>query len=87
MARPRTYGNDQQCPHCGSNWLPKYGRSWGEQTYRCGLCLYHFTPGAEHPHQSEKVRKLAVDLYTEGSNVEAIGRGLHVMPGTAYSWV
>ena len=87
MARARIYRKDQQCPRCGSNWLPKYGRSRGKQTYRCGQCLYHFTPGAEHPHQPEGVRKLAVDMYTEGSNLEAIGRVLGVKPGTVYSWV
>ena len=26
MARARMYRNDQQCPRCGSNRLPKYGR-------------------------------------------------------------
>ena len=95
MARARIYRKDQQCPRCGSNWLPKYGQSRGKQTpyrvrgrlYRCGQCLYHFTPGAEHPHQPEEVRKLAVDMYTEGSSLEAIGRVLGVKPGTVYSWV
>ena len=73
---------DRQCPPCGSNSLPKYGRSRGKQTpyrvrgrpYRGGQCLYHFTPGAEHPCQPERIGKLVVDLYTEGSNLEAIGR-------------
>ena len=87
MSRPRVYRKDQQCPRCGSNWLPKYGRSRGRQTYRCGQCLYHFTPGAEHPHQPEGVRRLAVDMYTEGSNLEAIGRVLGVKSETVYSWV
>ena len=87
MARARMYRNDQQCPRCGSNWLPKYGRSRGKQTYRCGQCLYHFTPGTECPHRPEGLKKLAVDLYTEGSSLEAIGRVLGVKSGTVYSWV
>ena len=87
MARPRIYRKDQQCPCCGSDWLPKYGRSRGKQTCRCGQCLCHFTPGTEHPQRSEEVRKLAVDLYTEGSSMEAMGRVLRVKLGAVYSWV
>ena len=51
------------------------------------MSLPFHTPGAEHPHQPEEVRKLAVDMYTEGSSLEAIGRVLGVKPGTVYSWV
>ena len=40
MAAARSYRDDLQCPHCGSNWLPKDGRSRGKQTYRCRLCHY-----------------------------------------------
>ena len=29
----RVYRHDLRCPHCGSNWLPKYGCSRGKQTY------------------------------------------------------
>ena len=50
MARARNCRKDQQCLYCGYNWLPKYGRSQGKQTYRCGQCLYHFASGAERPH-------------------------------------
>ena len=28
-----------------------------------------------------------MDMYTEGSNLEAIGRMLGAKPGTVYSWV
>ena len=76
MARARVYGKDQQCPRCGSNWLPKYGRSRGKQTYRCRpivvVNVSITSPlSAEHPHRPEGVRELAVDLYTEGSSLEA----------------
>ena len=66
MVRKRAYRDDMQCPRCGSNWRPKHGHSQGKQTYRCGQCLYHFIPGAQHPHQQEKVKSLAVELYAEG---------------------
>ena len=42
MAATRSYRDDLQRPHCGSNWLPKDGRSRGKQTYRCRLCHYRF---------------------------------------------
>ncbi len=29
----RDYRHDLRCPHCGSNWMPKYGTSRGKQTY------------------------------------------------------
>ena len=56
MAQPRVYRDGMQCPKCGSNWLPKCGRSRGKQTYRWGQCVYHFIPETEHPHQPERGR-------------------------------
>ena len=70
-----------------SNWLPKYGRSRGKQTYRCGECLYHFIPDTEHLHQPEPVKIQAVSMYSEGSSMEAISRVLGIKTGTIYSWV
>ena len=87
MAQPRVYRDGMQCPRCGSNWLPKYGRSRGKQTYRCRQCLYHFIPDSKHPHQPERVKNLAVAMYAEGNSIEAIGRILEIKAGTVYSWV
>ena len=87
MVRKRVYRDDMQCPRCGSNWLPKYGNSRGRQTYRCGQCLYHFIPEGQRPHQSERVKSLAVDLYAEGLGISAISRVLRAKLGTVYSWV
>jgi transposase-like protein len=87
VAQRRAYRDGQQCPRCGSNWLPKYGRSRGKQTYRCGQCLYHFILGTEHPHQPERVKVQAVSMYSEGSSIEAISRVMGVKAGTIYSWV
>ena len=87
MVRKRVYRDDMPCPRCGSNWLPKYGNSKGKQTYRCGQCLYHFIPGTKRPHQPEKVKSLAVDLYAEGLGIPAISRVLKTALGTVYSWV
>ena len=87
MAQPRVYRDGMQCPRRGSNWLPKYGRSRGKQTYRCRQCLYHFIPGTGHPHQPERVRNMAIAMYTGGNSIPVISRMLGIKVGTVYSWV
>ena len=87
MARPRTYRHDLRCPHCGSNWLPKYGRSQGKQTYRCGDCRYHFTPEGNRVFRPEGVKEQAVAMYCEGSSLRAISRVLEAPLLTVYGWV
>ena len=66
MAAARSYRDDLQCPHCGSNWLPKDGRSRGKQTYRCRLCHYRFTPDGNRHYYSEQIKEQAIDMYGEG---------------------
>ena len=87
MAAARSYRDDLQCPHCGSNWLPKDGRSRGKQTYRCRLCHYRFTPDGNRHYYSEKVKEQAIDMYGEGMAIAAISRVLEVKLGTVYQWV
>jgi len=83
----RAYRHDLRCPHCGSNWLPKYGRSRGRQSYRCGDCLYKFTPGGNRSYYSEATKRQAVEMYCEGSAIAAISRVLGVKSGTVGSWI
>ena len=87
MAAARSYRDDLQCPHCGSNWLPKDGRSRGKQTYRCRLCHYRFTPDGNRHYYSEQVKEQAIDLYGEGMAVAAISRVLEAKLGAVYEWV
>ena len=87
MAAARSYRDDLQCPHCGSNWLPKDGRSRGKQTYRCRLCHYRFTPDGNRHYYSEQVKEQAIDLYGEGMAIAAISRVLAVKLGAVYKWV
>ena len=71
MARPRAYNHDVRCPHCGSTWAPKDGHSKGKQTYRCGDCLYRFTPdGNRHYYPAMTIRQ-ALSMYSEGGSVSA----------------
>ena len=83
----RVYRHDLRCPHCGSNWLPKYGRPRGKQAYRCGDCRYKFTPEGNRHYYSEEVKRRAMSMYGEGSSMSAIARVLGVKLGTVYSWV
>ena len=76
-----------QCPHCGSNRLPKAGLSRGKQTYRCGECLHRFTPEGNRSYYSEEIKRQAIAMYTEGMGYAAISRVLDVKPETVYSWV
>ena len=83
----RAYRHDLRCPHCGSNWLPKYGTHRGRQSYRCGDCHYKFTPGGNRSYYPHKTIRQALDMYCEGASISAIGRTLGVKMGTVYSWV
>ncbi len=67
-----------QCPRCGSNRLPQYGRFLGQQTYRYGQCHYHFAPGTGRPHQPEQLKARAAALYAEGSSKAASSRLLGI---------
>ena len=87
MARPRAYRHDFRCPHCGSNWTPKDGRSRGKQTYRCRECHYRFTPEGNRHYYSAAVKSQALDMYQEGTGITAIGRVLEVQTATVFSWV
>ena len=87
MARPRTYRHDLRRPHCGSNWLPRYGRSQGKQTYRCGGCRCHFTPEGNRVFRPEALKAQAIAMYCEGSSLRAISRVLEAPLLTVYGWV
>ena len=83
----RAYRHDLRCPHCGSNWMSKYGTSRGKQTYRCGDCKHRYTPEGNRHYYSEAVKGQAVSMYLEGSSLSAIGRVLQVRLETVYSWI
>ena len=86
MAAVRSYRDDLQRPHCGSNRLPKDGRSRGKQTCRCRLCHYRFTPDGNRHYYTEQVKEQAIDMYGEGMAIAAISRVLEVKLGTVYGY-
>ena len=83
----RAYRDDLSCPHCGSNWLPKYGTSRGRQSYLCRNCHYKFTPGGNRSYYPESTKRQAAKTYCEGMNLSAIARALDVKKMTVYGWV
>ena len=76
-----------RCPHCGSNWMPKDGRSRGKRTYRCGDCKYRCVPDGSHHYYSSEVVDRALAMYAEGASVESIGRAMEIKEGTILRWV
>ena len=87
MARKRKLDPNHPCPHCGSIWVIKYGKSRGKQTYKCRRCHYRFTPDAKRHLYPERVKQEAIKLYLEGMSMSAISRSLGVKLGTVYSWI
>ena len=83
----RAYRDDMQCPHCGSNRLPKAGLSRGKQTYRYCECLHRLTPEGNRSYYPESIKRQAIAMRTEGMGYSAISRVLGVKLETIYSWV
>ena len=67
MARERSYRHDVRCRHCGSNWMPKDGRTRGQQLYKCGGCKRKQVADADQPHFPEHVKRQAVVEERDGS--------------------
>ena len=87
MVRARAYRHDVRCPNCGSNWMRKYGRIKGRQSYSCGDCGRRSLEGSAYSRPSEAVKAQALDMYVEGSGLSAIGRVLGYSATAVQGWV
>ena len=87
MARHRSYRRDLRCPRCGSNWMPKDGRSHGNQTYRCGDCNCRYTPDGNRHCYPEKTVRQALNCCKDGMSVSAIARAMEINCAAMYGWV
>ena len=65
-----------RCPHCGSNRMPKDGRSRGKQTCRCGDSKRQCAPDGNRHFYSPEVVDRALAMYAEGASVASIGRAI-----------
>ena len=70
------YRHDLRCPHCGSNRMPKYDTSRGQQTRRCGDYHYRYTPWGNRHYYSGQVKSQALSMYLEASSRSATDRVL-----------
>ena len=87
MANRRAYRHDMRCPHCGSNWMPKDGKSRGKQTYRCKDCHHRHTPDGNRHYYSDEVIKRTLAVYAEGGSAAAASRAMGIKEATVQSWV
>ena len=75
------------CPKCKSSQYIKRGKIGARQRYRCKACTYQYTVTSKSTVKSEKIRRMALELYLEGLGFRAIGRVLKISYGTVYKWV
>ncbi len=59
----------------------------GSQRFRCRLCDRIYTPEPSPNGYSDEVRRQAVKLYLEGTNLRRIGRLLSVNHQSVTNWV
>ncbi len=87
MARARVYRPDIRCRHCGSNWMPKDGRTRGRQVYKCGDCNRKYTADAERPHFPEHVKRQAVQMLIEGASMSEAARLVGASVASVSAWL
>ena len=83
MGRGRVYRHDVRRPRCGSNWMRKDGHVAGRQAYSCGDC----GPGGAYRRPGPEVKERTLEMYTEGSDLSAIGRVLGYGAPAVVGWV
>lgn len=83
------YTAEMKCPHCAqTDGQVKIGHnSSGSQRYLCKTCRRKYTPDPTPPGYNESVRRQALQLYVDGSNLRRIGRILGVTHQTVSNWI
>jgi transposase-like protein len=84
--RPRKYQESIKCPECGSNWCKKFGKNTGKQRYKCNECGRIFYLKVKHRKHPEKIKLLALKMYSEGMSKSSIARVLNLPYGTVARW-
>ena len=87
MARERSYRRDVRCRRRGSNWMPKDGRTRGQQMYRRGDCKRKYTADAAQPHFPDHVKRQAVQMRIEGSRISAAARVVGASAASVSRWL
>lgn len=84
--RSRKYQGNIRCPECGSNRCKKFGKNTGKQRYKCNECEKHFYKGAKYHKHTEKVKLIALKMYSEGMSKSVIAQVLNLPYGTVSRW-
>ena len=87
MARERIYRDNVKCRHCGSNWMPKDGRTRGQQVYKCGECNRKQVADAAQPHFPEHVKRQAVQMCIDGASMSAAARVVGASVTSVSGWL
>jgi transposase-like protein len=79
----------KRCPNCQETTRQnKAGKTKaGSQRYRCMHCNRKYTPEPKAQGYPESMRKRAMEMYVDGSNLRRIARHLKVAPQTVAYWV
>ena len=77
-----------RCVYCGSEKIVKNGKSnQGKQRYLYKKCGRIFVENPERKHYPDKLKKIAIRLYTDGVEIAVIARSLEVPYETVRSWI
>ncbi|MCF6231123.1 MAG: IS1 family transposase, partial [Gammaproteobacteria bacterium] len=75
------------CPKCKSNNKTKDGIVKQKQRYKCKECGFRFTVATGSSAKPLYLKKLALQLYLEGSGFRSIGRILNVSNVSVLNWI
>ena len=77
-----------RCAYCKSEKIVKNGKSnQGKQRYLCKECKRIFVENPERRHYPQKLKEIALKLYTDGVEIAVISRSLEVPYETVRSWI
>ncbi len=77
-----------RCVYCGSEKIVRNGKSnQGKQRYLCKECRRIFVENPERKHYPDKLKKIAIRLYTDGVEIAVIARSLEFPYETVRSWI
>jgi len=76
-----------KCYKCKSENKVKAGFTRSLQRYKCKDCGCFFSVEKKSNVKSEEQRRLALEMYLEGSCFRTIGRTLEISYGTVYQWI
>ena len=87
MAAARSYRDDLQCPHCGSNRLPKDGHSQASKPTAAASAITASLPTATATTTRHRSQNRPSICTAKAWAIAAISRVLEAKLGKTYTWV